>query len=83
MIGSMTKRILISGLWFISIWGMGGVAHLFMDVPRVLTLVVALTIAGAWWIGLARYEAGGATKRIQAGSPSGYRTVSALQASAK
>jgi hypothetical protein len=54
---AMTKRLVISALWFLAIWGIGGVLHVFFDVPRALMLVPAIAIAAAWWIGLARYEA--------------------------
>jgi hypothetical protein len=56
MIVGMKKRMLISGLWFISMWGIGGAMNVFLDVPRALMLVPAIAVAAAWWIGLARYE---------------------------
>lgn len=52
----MTKRMLISGLWFLSIWGVGGAVHLFLDVPRVMMLVPAVAIAAGIWIALAKSE---------------------------
>jgi hypothetical protein len=53
----MTKRMLISGLWFISMWGVGGAAHFLLDVPRVVMLIPAIAIAVAVWIALARHDA--------------------------
>lgn len=79
----MKKRMVISGLWFISIWGIGGALHLFFDVPRALMLVPAVAIAAAWWIGLARYEASIETRRIQVGRISGYRAANLLSTSVK
>lgn len=52
----MTKRMLIAGLWFVSIWGVGGAVHLFLDVPRVLMLLPAIAVAAGMWIALARAE---------------------------
>lgn len=52
----MTKRMLISGLWFVSMWGVGGAVHLFLDVPRILMLLPAIAVAAGMWIALARAE---------------------------
>lgn len=78
----MTKRMLISGLWFISIWGIGGALHLLFDVPRALTLVPAVTVAVAMWIGLARYDVRLATRRMPEGATSRYRAESTVRAPA-
>jgi hypothetical protein len=60
------KRTLIAGVWFISVWGLGGWAKVYMDLPRPLMLVPALLIAAAVWWGLGRYETWQAANRTQA-----------------
>ena len=53
---AMATRIVISGLWFLSIWGLGGLVSLMLDVPRALTLPPAIAIAVAWWWVVARAQ---------------------------
>jgi hypothetical protein len=62
----MTKRLTIAVLWFVAVWSVGGVAHLAFDVPRALVLVPAAGAAIAWYVGLARYEARAAERRLRA-----------------
>lgn len=82
MVG-MKKRVLISGLWFLSIWGVGGALHLFLDVPRATMLIPAITVAVAWWIGLARYDERRLSRLSQTPTTPGYRASGALHVAAK
>lgn len=75
----MKKRMLISGLWFVSMWGIGGALHVFFDVPRALMLVPAITVAVAWWIGLSRYEASLKGGPVPTSSTNRYSPESALR----
>jgi hypothetical protein len=83
MMVGMKKRILISGLWFLSMWGMGGALHVFLDVPRVAMLIPAIMVALAWWIGLARYDARREAGHAQMPATGGYRAQGALQVATK
>jgi hypothetical protein len=76
----MPRRMLISGLWFISIWGVGGVLHFMLDVPRALTLVAAIAVATAVWILLARHDAWLETRRASIKATSTYRAESPVRA---
>lgn len=54
--GDMTKRVLISGLWFVSMWVTCSAVNMFLRVPSVLMLLPAIAIAAGMWIALARAE---------------------------
>jgi hypothetical protein len=62
----MTKRVTISGLWFVAIWAVGGIFHVALDVPRAVIFVLAAAGAVAWYVGLGRYEAAVAARRTAA-----------------
>jgi heme A synthase len=75
----MSKRLAISALWFVAIQAVGGIAHLALDVPRALMTLVALAVAVAWWVGLARYDAWLAERNARAAQRvyAGIRAVNA------
>lgn len=56
----MVKRSLAAGLWFLAVWGVGGVVHLFLDFPRWLALGPAILAAGVVWLALGRVAGGSA-----------------------
>jgi hypothetical protein len=59
---AMMTRALISGIWFISLWFLGGALSVYFDVPRAWMLLPTLACAAGVWIGLARYDAWRATR---------------------
>lgn len=54
---AMGKRLVISGMWFVALWTLGGVIHLYLGIPRALMLVPTLICLVAIWVGLIRYDA--------------------------
>ena len=78
----MAKRMLISALWFLALWGAGGVLHFMLDVPRALTFVPAVAVATAVWIGLARHETWRNTGRAPISAASTMRSDPAVRATA-
>lgn len=61
----MLKCTLISGLWLLALWAVGGPVHVYIDVPRVLMLLPAAGGAAAVWGGLMRYDAWTASRKAQ------------------
>lgn len=71
----MMKRTLISGLWFVSLWSVGGAASVYLGVPRPLMLLPTAACSVAVWIGLAMYDQWRATRNIQRETTSRTRLV--------
>lgn len=53
----MMTRTLISGMWFVSLWILGGALQSYLAVPRAWMLLPIIGCAAAVWIGLERYDA--------------------------
>lgn len=52
----MVKRTLIAGLWFVSLWSLGGAMSVYLGVPRPLMLLPTALCSVGVWIGLAMYD---------------------------
>jgi hypothetical protein len=52
----MLTRTLISWMWSVAVFSLGGVMAVYLDVPRVVMLVPTAVCAVTVWIGLAKYE---------------------------
>lgn len=61
----MLKRTLISGMWFVALWSLGGAMAVYLGVPRPLMLLPDAACSIAVWFGLAVYDQWRATRDVQ------------------
>ena len=66
----MLKRTLISGMWFVALWAVGGPVHVYLGVARPLMWVPTVLGSIAVWIGLAMYDQWRETQALSAATRS-------------